>query len=155
AITARLADLARSNSLTMNTLVMGAWSVLLYRYSGESDIVFGATRACRKSFASDGNPTIGLFINTVPVRVKLEESTSVLSMFKALRRQWVDLRAYEHTPLAIVKASSQIPPGQPLFETLLVFENSRLDATMRSLGGAWATRQVELHELTNFPVTLA
>src|SRR3977135_2235548 len=65
------------------------------------------------------------------------------------------MRPYEHTPLARVKASSQVPPGLPLFETLLVFENYRLDAAMRSLGGPWASRQVELHELTNFPITLA
>ena len=48
-----------------------------------------------------------------------------------------------------------MPPTLPLFETLLVFENYHLDTAMRSLGEAWATRKVELHELTNFPITLA
>jgi len=65
------------------------------------------------------------------------------------------MRPYEHTPLARVKAASQVPPSQPLFETLFVFENYRLDTVMRALGGEWAKRQVELHELTNFPITLA
>jgi len=68
---------------------------------------------------------------------------------------WLEIRPYEHTPLTRVKAASQVPPSQPLFETLFVFENSRLDTVMRALGGEWAKRQVELHELTNFPITLA
>src|ERR1700676_714519 len=65
------------------------------------------------------------------------------------------MRCYDDTPLARVKAASQVPPSQPLFETLFVFENYRLDTAMRALGGEWAKRHVELHELTNFPITLA
>src|SRR5437667_4441056 len=64
------------------------------------------------------------------------------------------MRPYEHTPLVQVKAVSQVPPTRPLFETLLVFENYRLDTAMRSLGGAWTKRRVELHRLTDFPIRL-
>ncbi len=154
-ITARLRKLAEEHSLTVNSLVMGAWAILLHRYSGEEDIVFGATRACRKSSVTNAEETIGLFINTVPVRVRLRGDDAILSVLKAVRQQWLDMRPYEHTPLARVKASSQVPSSQPLFETLLVFENYRLDTAMRSLGGLWAARRVELHELTNFPITVA
>ena len=153
--TLRLRILAKEQGLTVNSLVMAAWAILLHRYSGEEDIVFGSTRACRKSSVSGADETIGLFINTVPVRVALSGDTPVLSVLHSARRQWMEMRPYEHTPLARVKSVSQAPPGQPLFETLLVFENYRLDAAMRSLGGAWTKRQVELHELTNFPITLA
>ena len=153
--TLQLRTLAKEQGLTVNALVMGAWAILLHRYSGEEDIVFGSTRACRKSSVSGAEETIGLFINTVPVRVALSGDTRVLSVLQNARKQWMEMRPYEHTPLARVKSVSQAPPGQPLFETLLVFENYRLDAAMRSLGGAWSKRQVELHELTNFPITLA
>jgi amino acid adenylation domain-containing protein/non-ribosomal peptide synthase protein (TIGR01720 family) len=153
--TLELRTLAKEQGLTVNALVMGAWAILLHRYSGEEDIVFGSTRACRKSSVSGAEETIGLFINTVPVRVALSGDTRVLSVLENVRKQWVEMRPYEHTPLARVKSVSQAPPGQPLFETLLVFENYRLDAAMHSFGGAWTKRQVELHELTNFPITLA
>jgi amino acid adenylation domain-containing protein/non-ribosomal peptide synthase protein (TIGR01720 family) len=153
--TARLRDVAQSEDLTMNSLVMGAWAILLHRYSGEADVVFGATRACRKSSVPGADETIGLFINTVPVRVQLSDDLPLLSVFRAVRQQWLDLRRFEHSPLALVKSASQVPAVQPLFETLLVFEKYRLDTAMRSFGGAWTNRQVELHELTNFPVTLA
>jgi amino acid adenylation domain-containing protein/non-ribosomal peptide synthase protein (TIGR01720 family) len=155
ATTQRLRILTETNGLTVNSLVMGCWAILFHRYSGEEDIVFGATRACRKSSNADANETIGLFINTVPVRVRLTGDDSPLSVFHNIRRQWLDMRPYEHTPLTRVKATSAVPRNQPLFETLLVFENYRLDTTMRSLGGDWTKRQVELHELTNFPITLA
>jgi amino acid adenylation domain-containing protein/non-ribosomal peptide synthase protein (TIGR01720 family) len=155
ALTDRLGKLAEEQGLTLNSLVMGAWAVLLHRYSGEEDILFGATRACRKSSVPDADQMIGLFINTVPVRARLDGETPFLEVWKALRQQWVMMRPYEHAPLVRVKALSQVPPSQPLFETLLVFENYGLDVAMRGLGGAWATRQVELHELTNVPITLA
>jgi amino acid adenylation domain-containing protein/non-ribosomal peptide synthase protein (TIGR01720 family) len=154
ATTANLRRLSREHNLTLNSIVMGAWAILLHRYSGEEDVVFGATRACRQSMPN-AEQIVGLFINTVPVRVKLCGGDSLLSVLQSVRRQWLDMRPYEHTPLPRVKACSQVPPAQPLFETLLVFEKHRLDAAMRSLGGAWTTRAVELHELTNFPITLA
>jgi len=155
ATTGGLRKLAAEQGLTVNSLVMGAWAILLHRYSGENDIVFGATRACRKSSVAQADETIGLFINTVPVRVRIRPEDAALSVCRGVRQQWLDIRPHEHTPLAQVKAHSQVPPAQPLFETLLVFENYRLDTAMRSLGGAWANRQVELRELTNFPITLA
>lgn len=155
ASTNRLRELTASHHLTMNSIVMAAWAILLHRYSREEDIVFGATRACRKSSVPDAGDTIGLFINTVPVRCRLGGEDTLLAVCKSLRQQWLDIRPYEHTPLARVKSLSQVPAAQPLFDSLLVFENYRLDTAMRSLGSAWSEREVELHELTNFPITLA
>lgn len=155
ATTARLRSVASQYSLTVNSFFMGAWAILLHRYSGEEDIVFGATRACRKSSIEHADETIGLFINTVPVRVRFREDECALSMIQALRQQWLSVRSHEHTPLAVIKAASQVSPTQPLFESLVVFENQRLDQTMQALGGPWSNRQVELHELTNFSVTVA
>jgi amino acid adenylation domain-containing protein/non-ribosomal peptide synthase protein (TIGR01720 family) len=87
--------------------------------------------------------------------VQLDDYTPVLSVLKNVRQLWLDLRRFEHSPLSLVKFASQVPAAQPLFETLLVFEKYRLDTVMRSMGGDWTKRRVELHELTNFPVTIA
>ncbi|HVW83946.1 MAG TPA: amino acid adenylation domain-containing protein, partial [Bryobacteraceae bacterium] len=155
ALTGQLHCLARAEGLTVNSIVMGAWAVLLHRYSGEEEIVFGATRACRKSTVPDADQTIGIFINTVPVHVRLQPDDSIVSVLRNVRRMWLEMRPHEHLPLARIKAVSQVAPARPLFETLVVFENYRLDRAMQSLGGAWSAREVELHELTNFPITLA
>jgi amino acid adenylation domain-containing protein/non-ribosomal peptide synthase protein (TIGR01720 family) len=154
-LTSRLRKLAEARELTLNTLVMGAWAILLHKYSREEDVVFAATRAGRKSSVENADDTVGLFINTVPVRAQIGDDDSVVSVCQAIRRLWVEMRPYEHTPLARVKGASEVPASQPLFETLFVFENYRLDMAMRALGGEWAKRHVELHELTNFPITLA
>jgi amino acid adenylation domain-containing protein/non-ribosomal peptide synthase protein (TIGR01720 family) len=154
-VTGALRKLAKTHDLTLNTVVMGAWAILLHKYSREEDVVFAATRAARKSSVPKADETIGLFINTVPVRAQIQDDHAVISVFANIRKLWLEMRPYEHTPLARVKAVSQVPPSQPLFETLLVFENYRLDTVMRALSGEWAKRQVELHELTNFPITLA
>ncbi|MDQ1410727.1 MAG: hypothetical protein QOJ41_2462 [Acidobacteriaceae bacterium] len=154
-VTTVLRKLAKTHDLTLNTVVMGAWAILLHKYSREEDIVFAATRAARKSSVPNADETIGLFINTVPVRLQIKDDDALISVFKDVRKLWLEMRPYEHTPLARVKAASQVPASRPLFETLFVFENYRLDTVMRALGGEWTKRQVELHELTNFPITLA
>src|SRR5690606_32806798 len=61
--------LAERNRITLNTLVQGAWALLLSRYSGQRDVVFGATRACRRSSVPDAESIVGPLLNTVPVRV--------------------------------------------------------------------------------------
>jgi NRPS condensation-like uncharacterized protein len=123
AVTAALRKLAKTHDLTLNSVVMGAWAILLHKYSREEDIVFAATRAARKSSVPNADETIGLFINTVPVRVQVKADDPLISIFKDVRKLWLEMRPYEHTPLARVKAVSQVPPSQPLFETLFVFEN--------------------------------
>src|SRR4030095_12744552 len=155
ATSARLREFIESEVLTMNSLVMATWAVLLHRYSVEGDVVFCATRACRKSSVPHADETIGLFINTVPVRVQLDDEVLFPSFLRPAREICIELRRFEHPPLALAKSASQLPATQPLFDTLLVFEKYKLDTAMRSQGGAWANRKIELHELTNFPVTIA
>ena len=153
--TVQLHDVAKSNGVTINVLLMSAWAILLHRYSGEEDIVFGATRACRRSSLEEAEDSIGLFINTVPVRVRFTGRDSAIAVAHTLRQQWMDIRPHEHTPLTMIRGASQLPPGQFLFDSLVVFERERLDRTMRSLGGHWEDRRLELFELTMFPVTVA
>ena len=69
--TTALRTFAESRGVTLNTLLQTAWAILLHRYSRETDVVFGATRACRRSAFADADEMVGLFINTLPLRVRL------------------------------------------------------------------------------------
>lgn len=149
-----LQSLAQSHQLTLNTSVQGAWAILLSRSSGEQDVVFGATRACRRSALDGAESMVGLFINTLPVRIRVTPGEPLLSWLKTLRQQWITLRDYEHTPLLKVQEWSEIPPGEPLFESFLVFENYRLNSLLRSHGGSWANREFRLMERTNYPLAV-
>jgi amino acid adenylation domain-containing protein len=154
-LTSKLQFLASQHQLTFNTLVQGAWALLLSRYSGEDDVVFGATRACRRSSVEGAESMVGLLINTVPLRVQVPGEMPLLQWLEKLRSQWITLRDYEHTPLSEIGRWSDIPAGQPLFESILVFENYRLNSKLREQGGKWANREFRLLERTNYPLTVA
>jgi amino acid adenylation domain-containing protein len=153
--TSALKALAKEHQLTLNTLVQGAWALLLNRYSGKDDVVFGATRACRQSTLHDMESRVGLFINTLPVRVQVKPDLLLIPWLKALRAQWIALRDYEHTPLVKIQEWSEMPRGIPLFESLLVFENHTLNAALKRQGDNWGDREFELLEQPNYPLTLA
>ncbi|MDP5337906.1 MAG: amino acid adenylation domain-containing protein [Nodularia sp. (in: cyanobacteria)] len=152
--TAMLQSLAKQHQITLNTLVQGAWALLLSRYSGESDVVFGATRACRHSSVTGADSMVGLLINTVPVRVKVSGEKPLLTWLKELRSQWMALRDYEHTPLVNIQRWSDVPGGTSLFDSILVFENYELNSALRSQGDRWQNLEIKLEEQTNFPLTL-
>ena len=152
--TAPLKTVAAAHDLTLNTLVQGAWALLLSRYSGSDDVVFGATRACRRSSVTGADAMVGLLINTLPVRVRLPTAQSCLSWLQELRTQQRQIWPYEQTPLPQVQAWSQVPAYQPLFDTLLVFSYESLDSILRGLGHAWQQRRFRIFRRPNFPLTL-
>jgi natural product biosynthesis luciferase-like monooxygenase protein len=154
ATTEALREVAEREKITLNTIVQGAWALLVSRYSGSSDVIFGATRACRSSFSPDASSMVGTFINTLPVRVHVDGSETLSSWLKGVRSSQSPIREFEHTPLASIQAWSEIPHGAQLFESILVFDNYELNTRMQSQGGNWAHRQVQLRECTNYALTL-
>lgn len=143
-----------AHGVTMNTLVQGAWALLLSRCSGDDNVVFGAVRACRHGSVPGAGDMVGLMINTVPMRVAVPPRDTVAAWLRSLRQQWTDLRAHEHIPLSAVRRWCALPPGAPLFETIVSYQEPSWDAALRSLGGAWASRSMEVHNHTNQPLAL-
>jgi amino acid adenylation domain-containing protein/non-ribosomal peptide synthase protein (TIGR01720 family) len=154
ALTAALRVRAREASVTLNTLLQAAWALLLHHYSGESDIILGATRACRRSALGGADDMIGLFINTLPIRVNLDPEFELEPWLRRLREQQLMLREFEHTPLVKVQGWSEVPRGRPLFESILVYENQSLDAQLRATGDTWRDRGFQYLGQTNYPLTL-
>jgi amino acid adenylation domain-containing protein len=149
-----LRSAAKTWSVSMNTLVQAAWAFVLSRYSGSDDVVFGATWAGRHGTVSGAESMVGLFINTLPIRVRLQPDARLAEWLAAVRTQHVEMRAHLHTPLPQVQLWSELPPGQQLFDTLVVFDRSTLSTSLRAQGGAWATRDFQLLERTNYPITI-
>ena len=147
----RLADFARSQGLTLNTLVRGAWAMLLSRYSGEDDVVFGATLSGRPPELVDSLDMVGLFINTLPVRVRLRPDQPLGSWLHHIQERQVEAGPYESTALVDVQGWSAIRGGGPLFETLLVFENVPAPATG---SGGWTTSDLRYLQRSNYPLAV-
>jgi hypothetical protein len=152
--TARLQSLAAENDLTVNTMVQAAWGLVLSRYSGEEDVVFGATRAGRRSAPIDAGNAVGLFINTLPVRVNTRGDQALLPWLRQLRESQVRVREFEHTPLANILEWSKVDGGKPPFDSIVVFDRETLSSTLRKTSPRWTNREFELIEQTNFPLTL-
>jgi amino acid adenylation domain-containing protein len=152
--TQELSTLAQRHQLTVNTLVQGAWAILLSRYSGEADVVFGATVSGRPPSLKGAETMVGLFINTLPVRASYTEETHLLPWLQALQQQQLELREYDYSPLVQVQEWSMISSGMPLFNSIVVFENYPVDPTVDSYSQALGVREVESVEPTNYPLTL-
>ncbi len=152
--TISLKALAARHLLSVGTFVQGAWALLLSRYSGEDDVVFGAVRSCRRSTVEGADSIVGVFMNTVPIRVRVPWDANLVTWLKGLRLQQVPLLKYEHTPLVDVQRWSDVPARTPLFESVLDFADFSLNATLRGLGSTWQTSTLEIHEKTNFPLII-
>ncbi|MCD5997228.1 amino acid adenylation domain-containing protein [Pseudomonas sp. CDFA 602] len=149
----RLRQFARRQRVTLNTLVQGAWTLLLQTYTGQSQVAFGATVSGRPSALDDAEAVVGLFINTVPVIAGGDASRSVGDWLRELQNQSAEAGEFEHTPLADIQRWAGLS-GQSLFDSLLVFENYPVDHAMRQHSGVRIEASSTL-EATHYPLSLA
>ena len=124
--TRRLVDWARGRSLTLNTVVQGAWAVLLSALTGRDDVVFGMVTAGRPAEIPGIESMIGFFINTLPVRVRLDPCGSLEQTMAGIQRQQVRLMQHDYLGLGELQELAGV--GE-LFDTVLVFENYPMAAT--------------------------
>ncbi|ABX04502.1 MAG TPA: non-ribosomal peptide synthase [Herpetosiphon sp.] len=152
--TQALQQWARQQHVTLNTLVQGAWAVLLGRYNALDDVLFGATVAGRPTDIAGMEHLVGLCINSLPVRVKLDSQQPIVAWLQALQAQQSRCNDFAATPLTTIQQASQIPASQHLFETLLVFENYPIAASVEQAVSDLAIVDAKTTEQTNLPLTL-
>ncbi|WP_013334575.1 non-ribosomal peptide synthetase [Gloeothece verrucosa] len=152
-ISQKLESLAKKNHLTLNNIVQGAWGLLLSRYSGESDVIFGATVSGRPSNLPDVDKRVGLFINTLPIRLIISEQMALIPWLKELQSQQLEQEQYAYYSLADIQKNSDILPGKPLFESILVFENYP-DYPEEAANKTLRITDLYCFERTNYPITL-
>jgi natural product biosynthesis luciferase-like monooxygenase protein len=150
----QIRNICGGRDLRPSTFVDAAWALVLGAFSGEDDVVFGTTRSCRRSSIPGAESIVGLFINTVPIRARIGAGDRVMDLLRHLRSGQQAIRPFENTPLVDVLSCSAVPRGTPLFETIVVFNDAVNDARLKSFGESWRARDFELHDQTNFPMTL-
>ncbi|MFI1227664.1 MULTISPECIES: amino acid adenylation domain-containing protein [unclassified Streptomyces] len=123
-LTASLTALARKEGWTLNTVVQGAWGLVLAQLTGRDDVVFGTTVSGRPPEVPGIETMVGLFINTLPVRVQLDRGASLGSLLHEVQSRQTELMDHHHLGLAGIQR--QVGTGV-LFDTLAVFENYPLD----------------------------
>ena len=151
----RLEVRAQEWGVSVHNLIQGAWAILLGQFSGEDDVVFGGVRACRHSGPEGTVDVVGLLVNTLPVRVHLSRTMPIPEWIRSLRTQWQALRAHETTPLAQIQAWSHRDAGQPLFESVVMFENSLLEDALQGSEGGERRRRFQLRAATGYPLVVS
>ncbi len=154
ATTNALQKLARQHQLTMNTLVQGAWAFLLSHYGGTKDVAFGATVSGRPASIESIEYMVGLFINVLPMRVRILPDEQLVPWLKKLQKQQFDMRQYEYTPLIQVQRWSDLPRGMSLFESILTFENYPVDDSLQQQSRSLYIRNVRHISRNNYPLTI-
>ncbi|MDD4858021.1 MAG: amino acid adenylation domain-containing protein, partial [Candidatus Krumholzibacteria bacterium] len=149
-----LKPFARENGFTLYTCFQAAWSIILSRYSGSNDVVFASVRGCRGVPIEGADSIVGMFINTLPVRTKIDEHQPLVAFLKDLRAQHIATRAFEHSPLARIQRWSEVAPGMPLFESLMNYESRPWNALLDSFGGNFPKREWDVRHQTNIPIGL-
>ncbi|MGW1198622.1 amino acid adenylation domain-containing protein [Streptomyces sp. NPDC002536] len=148
-----LTDFARRHRLTVNAVVQGVWSLLLSRYSGQSDVVFGATVSGRPADLPGVDSMVGMLINTLPVRVRIDPEAEVAEWLGRLQQAQVEARQFEYVPLPQIQSWSDADRGTNLFDSLVVFENYPVDGRAAAEGGLTVS-EVEGADVTNYPLNL-
>lgn len=150
---AALRTLAQRCGVTVNTVLQGAYGLLLGRYTGMEDVVFGAIRACRKSNVPDAEKIVGLFVNMLPMRVRLHDQP-MEDWLRGLRTDWTTMRDFENTPLAQIQRWSEAPRGVRLFETAFNYQEPSWNVALENLGGRWRKRHFTLRNQSAYPLTM-
>jgi len=152
--TRSLESLAQQHQLTMNTIVQGAWAILLSRYSGREDVLFGATVSGRPAERMGVESMVGLFINTLPVRVHVTGEAPMLSWLRRLQDQQAEARQYEYSPLVEVQGWSKLPRGLPLFESIFVFENYPFHVSFGEHSNRLEIRDINFDIQVHYPLAV-
>ena len=152
--TRALAEFARRERITLNTLVQGAWLLLLQRCTGQATVCFGATVAGRPASLPGAETMLGLFINTLPVIQAPPAAETVGRWLRALQAENLAMREHEHAPLADLQRWAGLA-GRALFDSIIVFENHPIDRTLRD----WEDERLRFEGgsdagVTNFPMDL-
>ncbi|MEQ7005672.1 amino acid adenylation domain-containing protein [Actinopolymorpha sp. B17G11] len=153
---AEITAFSRKHGLTQNTVLQGAWGLLLGRLTGRDDVVFGATVSGRPAELAGAEEIVGLLITTIPVRVRTGRTTSVRDFLSALQSEQAELIEHHHVPLADIHAAAGgvDSGGGDLFDTLLVVENYPYDPAAFPSTPDLRVSRVSGRDATHYPLTL-
>ncbi|MEW2546596.1 non-ribosomal peptide synthase/polyketide synthase [Streptomyces sp. NPDC047002] len=152
-VSARLARTARAEGLTLGTVVQGTWALLLSRYAAESDVLFGTTVSGRPDDLPGAEDMVGMFINTLPTRVRVTGGRTAAAWLRGLQEEQAEARRFAAVSLAELTGLSDVPPGTALFDSMVAFENYPFDEARSARTGV-RLAEVSGRDATNYALVL-
>jgi amino acid adenylation domain-containing protein/non-ribosomal peptide synthase protein (TIGR01720 family) len=151
-VTGRLHTRAAERGVTLNAVVSTAIAMVTGYHAGSSDVVIGTTVAGRPGELAGIDETIGLFLNTVPVRCDVSARTTAAQAMRAINEQRVSMMRHDHLGLGQIQRAAG-DSGRALFDSLLVLQNFLDDDTFADLEAAHGIVGVQYYDTTHFPLT--
>ncbi|WP_312653314.1 non-ribosomal peptide synthetase [Aminipila sp.] len=148
-------EFCMENKLSKSTLLFGIWGVLLQKYCNTDDVIFGTTVSGRNAKVKEIENIVGLFINTVPLRVKRSEETTAIELLKNLEAALRMRADYENTPIVEVKTYSEIDSRDELIDSIVVIENYPFDKKLKETQGVIKIDSYSMYDFTNYKLTLS
>jgi hypothetical protein len=152
--TSSLKAFAATSGVTLNTLIQGALAILLSRYSGEENVVFGIVRGCCQSTVPDADSMVGTLTNTVPLRVSVCPDRALTSWLEELRDLEDEIQKHEHTPLMKIQQWTDGSGVKTAFDGLIICDHLKLEEGMQSEGESYHFSHYELKGQADFPLVL-
>lgn len=154
ALSEGIRDLARHASVTPYIVLQALWSALLHHASGSHDVLFAAAVSGRPPELVGVEDMVGLFVNTAPVRARLHPDQPLAAWLAELQAEQRDRERHGYLPLPELHRHTQVPPDQPLFESLIVYENYPIDEALKQRRHLGSTEvvAVEGHERIGCPL---
>lgn len=150
----QLTHFARSREITLNTMIQAAWSLVVQYYVQSDDIVFGVACTGRPAEIDHIEERVGLYINTIPMRVKFDYQQTCLAWLKALQKNQLSLLDYQYSALLDIQKCSEIGSDVPLLNILLVCENYPIGDSVSGNESDLRVANIRAPEHTHFPISL-
>ncbi len=122
-ITRQLEVAAQTHHVTLGSVVLGVWALLLARYSGDDDVLFGMTVSGRPASLAGSENIVGLLANTLPLRLHVSREQPFWDWVVSVQQRQAEARAYEAAPARVIRACAEVAAAQPLHDSTVVFEN--------------------------------
>ncbi|MCP5054751.1 MAG: amino acid adenylation domain-containing protein, partial [bacterium] len=151
----KLEEFCKKYNITSASLFYSAWGLLLQRYNNTGDVLFGTTVSGRSAKVNGIEEMVGLFINTLPLRVKSSGSTSLEQLLKNINQILQERGVFENTPLMEIKEYSEWHGEGELFDTLLTIENYPLDSRLNEIGPGLSMQSYSMKERTHYDLSVS
>ncbi|MCK4258703.1 MAG: amino acid adenylation domain-containing protein [Halanaerobiales bacterium] len=153
-LTRKVYDFSKMTNVTIATLLYTTWGILLQKYNNSQDVVFGITVSGRNASITGIEEMVGLFINTLPLRVNAKDDEIVINILNQVNESLKIGEKYEQTPLVDIKSYSELGNSKKLFDSLVVIENYPMEKENFKENKYINVDSYSIIEKTNYQLTL-
>lgn len=152
-LTQNIRNFVNEQGITMASFFYAMWGILLQKYNKTKDIIFGITLSGRNPKLLGIETMVGLFINTIPLRITFDENDTVLDFIRNIRKDCNKIMEYDYMPIVDIKAASGIKSKENLFDSIMVVESYPLDKGLKNREGTLSIDKYDMEETSNYDLT--